>query len=123
MTYSNTKSDFKHCILHCTFLKTFLFYYFPFPRLCSTHSSLRTKGLAGKSTRIPTSTQVVGSIWGQQPEQVDRVFQALQKGLKYALIIFCYTHTHCHCYCSHCPAIILRILIVSNYYGLFSEVY
>ncbi|MCI4375136.1 hypothetical protein PGIGA_G00105750 [Pangasianodon gigas] len=51
-------------------------------RPSSARTSLRTKGLAGKSTRIPTSTQVVGSIWGQQPEQVDRVFQALQKGLK-----------------------------------------
>ncbi|XP_060775139.1 RIPOR family member 3 isoform X5 [Neoarius graeffei] len=51
-------------------------------RLCSARSSLHTKGLAGRSTKIPTSTQVVGSIWEQQPEQVDRVFQALQKGLK-----------------------------------------
>ncbi|XP_053539565.1 RIPOR family member 3 [Ictalurus punctatus] len=51
-------------------------------RLSSARTSLRTKGLAGKSTRIPTSIQVVGSIWGPQPEQVDRVFQALQKGLK-----------------------------------------
>ncbi|KAF4083596.1 hypothetical protein AMELA_G00143750 [Ameiurus melas] len=51
-------------------------------RLSSARTSLRTKGLAGRSTRIPTSIQVVGSIWGPQPEQVDRVFQALQKGLK-----------------------------------------
>ncbi|KAB5583908.1 hypothetical protein PHYPO_G00101230 [Pangasianodon hypophthalmus] len=51
-------------------------------RLSSARTSLRTKGLARKSTRIPTSNQVVGSIWGQQPEQVDKVFQALQKGLK-----------------------------------------
>lgn len=59
----------------------------PLYRLCSARSSLHTKGLAGRSTKIPTSTQVVGSIWEQQPEQVDRVFQALQKGLKYAIII------------------------------------
>ncbi|XP_046705972.1 RIPOR family member 3 isoform X1 [Silurus meridionalis] len=51
-------------------------------RFSSTRSSLRTKGLAGKSPRIPTSAQVVGNIWRQQPEQVDKVFQALQKGLK-----------------------------------------
>ncbi|XP_060724414.1 RIPOR family member 3 isoform X2 [Tachysurus vachellii] len=51
-------------------------------RLSYARTSLRTKGLPGKSTRILSSTQVVGSIWGQQPEQVDRVFQALQKGLK-----------------------------------------
>ncbi|XP_027003008.2 RIPOR family member 3 isoform X1 [Tachysurus fulvidraco] len=51
-------------------------------RLSYARTSLRTKGLTGKSTRILSSTQVVGSIWGQQPEQVDRVFQVLQKGLK-----------------------------------------
>ncbi|XP_058258959.1 RIPOR family member 3 isoform X2 [Hemibagrus wyckioides] len=51
-------------------------------RLSYARTSLRTKGLPGKSTRISTSTQVLGSIWAQQPEQVDRVFQALQKGLK-----------------------------------------
>ncbi|KAK3575044.1 hypothetical protein QTP86_019772 [Hemibagrus guttatus] len=51
-------------------------------RLSYARTSLRIKGLPGKSTRISTSTQVVGSIWAQQPEQVDRVFQALQKGLK-----------------------------------------
>uniref|UniRef100_A0A8B9L909 RIPOR family member 3 n=1 Tax=Astyanax mexicanus TaxID=7994 RepID=A0A8B9L909_ASTMX len=48
-------------------------------RLSSARGSLRTK--AGKSPRIPSSARMVGG-WGQQPEQVDRIFQALRKGLK-----------------------------------------
>ncbi|XP_036427479.1 RIPOR family member 3 [Colossoma macropomum] len=51
-------------------------------RLSSTRGSLRTKAQAGKSPRIPSSARMVGGIWGQQPEQVDRIFQALRKGLK-----------------------------------------
>ncbi|XP_016367757.1 protein FAM65C isoform X1 [Sinocyclocheilus rhinocerous] len=51
-------------------------------RLSSARSSLRTKVIAGKSPRIPSSSRVGSSIWGQQPEQVDRIFQALRKGLK-----------------------------------------
>ncbi|KAL7833217.1 hypothetical protein SRHO_G00302350 [Serrasalmus rhombeus] len=51
-------------------------------RLSSTRGSLRTKAQAGKSPRIPSSVRMVGGIWGQQPEQVDRIFQALRKGLK-----------------------------------------
>uniref|UniRef100_A0A8C2KIH0 RIPOR family member 3 n=1 Tax=Cyprinus carpio TaxID=7962 RepID=A0A8C2KIH0_CYPCA len=51
-------------------------------RLSSARSSLRTKVVAGKSPRIPSSSRVGSSIWGQQPEQVDRIFQALRKGLK-----------------------------------------
>ncbi|KAM9482401.1 RIPOR family member 3 isoform 2-T4 [Clarias gariepinus] len=54
-------------------------------RLSSTRTSLRTKGLEGRSIRIPTFIQGDGSIRGQQPEQVDKVFQALQKGLKESL--------------------------------------
>uniref|UniRef100_A0A4W4DZS3 FAM65 N-terminal domain-containing protein n=1 Tax=Electrophorus electricus TaxID=8005 RepID=A0A4W4DZS3_ELEEL len=51
-------------------------------RLSSARNSLRTKVLVGKSPRIPPSARMAGSIWGQQPEQVDRIFQALRKGLK-----------------------------------------
>ncbi|KAL7891874.1 hypothetical protein AOLI_G00013500 [Acnodon oligacanthus] len=51
-------------------------------RRSSTRGSLRTKAQAGKSPRIPSSVRMVGGIWGQQPEQVDRIFQALRKGLK-----------------------------------------
>ncbi|XP_077053981.1 RIPOR family member 3 isoform X2 [Siphateles boraxobius] len=51
-------------------------------RLSSARSSLRTKVIAGKSPRIPSSGRVGSSVWGQQPEQVDRIFQALRKGLK-----------------------------------------
>ncbi|KAI4878689.1 hypothetical protein NFI96_030547, partial [Prochilodus magdalenae] len=51
-------------------------------RLSSARGSLRTKPQAGKSPRIPSSARMVGSTWGQQPEQVDRIFQALRKGLK-----------------------------------------
>ncbi|XP_067316514.1 RIPOR family member 3 isoform X2 [Pseudorasbora parva] len=51
-------------------------------RLSSARSSLRSKVTAGKSPRIPSSSRVGSSVWGQQPEQVDRIFQALRKGLK-----------------------------------------
>ncbi|XP_016312589.1 protein FAM65C-like [Sinocyclocheilus anshuiensis] len=51
-------------------------------RLSSARSSLRTKVVAGKSPRIPSSSRVGSSVWGQQPEQVDKIFQALRKGLK-----------------------------------------
>ncbi|XP_026068819.1 RIPOR family member 3-like isoform X2 [Carassius auratus] len=50
--------------------------------LSSTRNSLRTKVIAGKSPRIPSSSRLGSSIWGQQPDQVDRIFQALRKGLK-----------------------------------------
>ncbi|XP_026121750.1 RIPOR family member 3 isoform X2 [Carassius auratus] len=51
-------------------------------RLSSARSSLRTKAVAGKSPRIPSSSRVGSSVWGQRPEQVDRIFQTLRKGLK-----------------------------------------
>ncbi|KAG5836432.1 hypothetical protein ANANG_G00254660 [Anguilla anguilla] len=52
-------------------------------RVSSVRSSLRSKGTARKSSRIPHSTGRVGStLWGPQPEQVDKIFQALRKGLK-----------------------------------------
>lgn len=51
-------------------------------RHSSVRSSLRSKATAGKSPRIPSSSRMGSSIWGQQPEQVDRIFQALRKGLK-----------------------------------------
>ncbi|KAM4612792.1 RIPOR family member 3 [Polymixia lowei] len=53
-------------------------------RSSSMRSSLRSKALAGgKSPRMHLSpSRVGGAIWTQQPEQVDRIFQALRKGLK-----------------------------------------
>ncbi|XP_051567777.1 RIPOR family member 3-like isoform X3 [Myxocyprinus asiaticus] len=51
-------------------------------RLSSARSSLRTKVMAGKPSRISSSSRMGSSVWGQQPEQVDRIFQALRKGLK-----------------------------------------
>ncbi|KAI7807617.1 putative protein FAM65C [Triplophysa rosa] len=51
-------------------------------RHSSVRSSLRSIAAAGKSPRIPSSSRMGSSIWGQQPEQVDRIFQALRKGLK-----------------------------------------
>ncbi|XP_051986250.1 RIPOR family member 3-like [Xyrauchen texanus] len=51
-------------------------------RLSSARCSLRTKVMAGKSPRISSSSRMGSSVWGQQPEQVDRIFQALRKGLK-----------------------------------------
>uniref|UniRef100_A0A4W5MCW5 RIPOR family member 3 n=1 Tax=Hucho hucho TaxID=62062 RepID=A0A4W5MCW5_9TELE len=46
-------------------------------------NSFRSKALSGKSTRVhPSPSRMGASIWGQQPEQVDRIFQALRKGLK-----------------------------------------
>ncbi|XP_056316509.1 RIPOR family member 3 [Danio aesculapii] len=51
-------------------------------RLSSARSSLRSKAVTGKSPRIPSSSRAGSSVWGQQPEQVDRIFQALRKGLK-----------------------------------------
>ncbi|XP_076869921.1 RIPOR family member 3 isoform X2 [Brachyhypopomus gauderio] len=49
--------------------------------LSSARNSLRTKVMTGKSPRISPSARMAG-IWGHQPEQVDRIFQALRKGLK-----------------------------------------
>nr|XP_055069777.1 RIPOR family member 3 [Misgurnus anguillicaudatus] len=51
-------------------------------RYSSARSSLRTKVTAGKSPRISSSSRMSSNVWGQQPEQVDRIFQALRKGLK-----------------------------------------
>ncbi|XP_028855049.1 RIPOR family member 3 isoform X2 [Denticeps clupeoides] len=51
-------------------------------RVSSARSSLRAKGQSGKSPKMPAYSRVAGTIWGQQPEQVDRIFQALRKGLK-----------------------------------------
>ncbi|XP_076125056.1 RIPOR family member 3 isoform X1 [Alosa pseudoharengus] len=49
-------------------------------RVHSVRSSLRTKALSGKSPRM--TSRINSNIWGQQPEQVDKIFQALRKGLK-----------------------------------------
>ncbi|KAJ8358896.1 hypothetical protein SKAU_G00154210 [Synaphobranchus kaupii] len=52
-------------------------------RVSSSRSSLRTKGTARKTPRIPHSSGRIGNtMWGPQPEQVDRIFLALRKGLK-----------------------------------------
>uniref|UniRef100_A0A4W5MGU9 RIPOR family member 3 n=1 Tax=Hucho hucho TaxID=62062 RepID=A0A4W5MGU9_9TELE len=52
-------------------------------RVSSLQNSFRSKALSGKSTRVhPSPSRMGASIWGQQPEQVDRIFQALRKGLK-----------------------------------------
>ncbi|XP_061074772.1 RIPOR family member 3 [Conger conger] len=52
-------------------------------RVSAVRSSLRSKGTARKIPRIPHSTgRVSSTMWGPQPEQVDRIFQALRKGLK-----------------------------------------
>ncbi|KAM6980506.1 RIPOR family member 3 [Aplochiton taeniatus] len=52
-------------------------------RVSSARSSLRSKALSNKSPRVHLSPgRVGGAIWAQQPEQVDRIFQALRKGLK-----------------------------------------
>uniref|UniRef100_A0A8C9YA77 RIPOR family member 3 n=1 Tax=Sander lucioperca TaxID=283035 RepID=A0A8C9YA77_SANLU len=58
-------------------------------RTSSVRNSLRSKAMTGgKSPRmhLPASpSRGGGAIWSLQPEQVDRVFQALRKGLKYYL--------------------------------------
>uniref|UniRef100_A0A3P8U7W9 RIPOR family member 3 n=1 Tax=Amphiprion percula TaxID=161767 RepID=A0A3P8U7W9_AMPPE len=53
----------------------------------SARNSLRSKAsTGGKSPRMHLSPcRSSGTIWSMQPEQVDRVFQALRKGLKYYL--------------------------------------
>ncbi|XP_041744771.1 RIPOR family member 3 isoform X2 [Coregonus clupeaformis] len=52
-------------------------------RVSSLQNSLRSKALPGKSSRVhPSPSRMGASIWGQQPEQVVRIFQALRKGLK-----------------------------------------
>uniref|UniRef100_A0A8C8GTM2 FAM65 N-terminal domain-containing protein n=1 Tax=Oncorhynchus tshawytscha TaxID=74940 RepID=A0A8C8GTM2_ONCTS len=52
-------------------------------RVSPLQNSFRSKALSGKSTRVhPSPSRIGASIWGQQPEQVDRIFQALRKGLK-----------------------------------------
>uniref|UniRef100_A0A3Q4HL44 RIPOR family member 3 n=1 Tax=Neolamprologus brichardi TaxID=32507 RepID=A0A3Q4HL44_NEOBR len=53
-------------------------------RTSSVRNSLRVKAMTGnKASRVPVSPRrSSGSIWSLQPEQVDRVFQALRKGLK-----------------------------------------
>ncbi|TRY77731.1 hypothetical protein DNTS_027897 [Danionella cerebrum] len=50
-------------------------------RLSSARNSLRAKA-TGKPPRIPSYGRPGSGLWGEQPEQVDRVFQALRKGLK-----------------------------------------
>ncbi|KAL0978859.1 hypothetical protein UPYG_G00176680 [Umbra pygmaea] len=52
-------------------------------RVSSVRNSLRSKAVSRKSPRMhPSPSRMGASIWGQQPEQVDRIFQALRKGLK-----------------------------------------
>ncbi|KAI1899917.1 hypothetical protein AGOR_G00066700 [Albula goreensis] len=53
-------------------------------RTPSMRSSLRSKGTLGRSPRMPypTGKLASGVSGGPQPEQVDRIFQALRKGLK-----------------------------------------
>ncbi|XP_039653584.1 RIPOR family member 3 [Perca fluviatilis] len=53
-------------------------------RTSSVRNSLRSKAMTGgKSPRMhPSPSRGGGAIWSLQPEQVDRVFQALRKGLK-----------------------------------------
>ncbi|KAM9362300.1 RIPOR family member 3 [Symphorus nematophorus] len=53
-------------------------------RSSSVRNSLRSKAMTGgKSPRMHLSpSRGGGSIWSLQPDQVDRVFQALRKGLK-----------------------------------------
>uniref|UniRef100_A0A8C4HMY8 RIPOR family member 3 n=1 Tax=Dicentrarchus labrax TaxID=13489 RepID=A0A8C4HMY8_DICLA len=56
-------------------------------RPSSARNSLRTKAMTGgKSPRTHLSpSRGGGAIWSLQPDEVDRVFQALRKGLKYFL--------------------------------------
>ncbi|XP_047438101.1 RIPOR family member 3 [Mugil cephalus] len=53
-------------------------------RPSSVRNSLRSKAMAGgKSPRVQLSPRrASAAIWSLQPDQVDRVFQALRKGLK-----------------------------------------
>ncbi|XP_078139727.1 RIPOR family member 3 [Centroberyx gerrardi] len=53
-------------------------------RSSSVRNSLRSKAMAGgKSPRVHLSpSRVGGAMLSQQPEEVDRIFQALRKGLK-----------------------------------------
>lgn len=53
-------------------------------RTSSVRNSLRVKAMTGnKASRAPVSPRrSSGAIWSLQPAQVDRVFQALRKGLK-----------------------------------------
>ncbi|XP_034441440.1 RIPOR family member 3 isoform X2 [Hippoglossus hippoglossus] len=52
-------------------------------RPSSARNSLRSKATSGgKSRTHPSPSRAGGGIWSLQPEQVDRVFQALRKGLK-----------------------------------------
>ncbi|KAM3877684.1 LOW QUALITY PROTEIN: RIPOR family member 3 [Diretmus argenteus] len=53
-------------------------------RPSSVRNSLRSKAMVGgKSPRMQLSpSRVGGTAWSHQPEQVDRIFQALRKGLK-----------------------------------------
>ncbi|XP_041808337.1 RIPOR family member 3 [Chelmon rostratus] len=49
----------------------------------SVRNSLRSKAMTGgKSPRMHLSPSRGGAIWSLQPDEVDRVFQALRKGLK-----------------------------------------
>lgn len=58
-------------------------------RSSSVRNSLRSKAMTGgKSPRVHLSPRRgSAAIWSLQPEQVDRVFQALRKGLKYVWCI------------------------------------
>ncbi|XP_069387791.1 RIPOR family member 3 isoform X2 [Paralichthys olivaceus] len=52
-------------------------------RPSSARNSLRSKAASGGKSRMhPSPSRAGGGIWSLQPEQVDRVFQALRKGLK-----------------------------------------
>ncbi|XP_063070866.1 RIPOR family member 3 [Engraulis encrasicolus] len=54
-------------------------------RASSMRGSVRSKGLSSsssKSPRMALAHRISSNIWGQQPEQVDHIFQALRKGLK-----------------------------------------
>ncbi|XP_019899990.2 RIPOR family member 3 isoform X4 [Esox lucius] len=52
-------------------------------RVSSVRNSFRSKTVLRKSPRMhPSPTRMGASIWGQQPEQVNQIFQALRKGLK-----------------------------------------
>lgn len=57
----------------------------PVFRSSSVRNSMRSKaGAGGKSPRMHLSpSRGGGAIWSMQPDEVDRVFQALRKGLTY----------------------------------------
>ena len=62
-------------------------------RTSSVRSSLRSKASTGRRPRMHLSLGH-GGVYGQQPEQVERIFKALRKGLKYVLRATCYVLRH-----------------------------